>query len=267
MDTLASTREFWNKSPCDGLESFKQRQSKRYRVEPWIPNFLKRIATSHNYILEIGCGQGTDAILMCSIMSCNGRYEGVDYSHQSIQNAVNAVEEVKSLRLKPSFRVENAENLNIADNTVEAVYSMGVLHHTTNEEKAISEIFRILRPGGKAYVVLYRRWSIKVGTAKMLRFLQSVFDAVLRTDRIFYRFFQERYLEKIFGTMILECFGVPFMKCYSKVEMLSLFSAFEIMDLYQIGYNIPWIHPKGDGRTPFGYYWVIEVKKPGQVNQ
>ncbi|MBF8273174.1 MAG: Methyltransferase type 11 [Magnetococcales bacterium] len=261
--SLQSTREFWDTSPCDGQADFEQRKQFRYRKEPWLTDFLKRIAASHDQILEIGCGQGTDAILLCSLLSENGRYEGLDYSPQSIQSATVGAWEVRSfLRVQPIFRVGNAENLDIADNTQQAVYSMGVLHHTANEKKAFAEILRVLQPGGKAYLVLYRRWSLKVGVAKVLRFLQAVFDTVFMTKRIFYRFFKGAHLEKYFGTMILECFGVPYLKCYTKKEIQTLFAAFEILDLYQVGYNVPWIHLKGDGRTMFGYFWVMELKKP-----
>jgi ubiquinone/menaquinone biosynthesis C-methylase UbiE len=53
----------------------------------------------------------------------------------------------------------DAENLPFADGTFDIVYSNGVLHHTVDTEKAISEAYRVLRPGGRAVILLYCKSS------------------------------------------------------------------------------------------------------------
>jgi SAM-dependent methyltransferase len=37
------------------------------------------------------------------------------------------------------------------------VYSFGVLHHTLDTQKAINEVHRVLKPGGKAIIMLYHK--------------------------------------------------------------------------------------------------------------
>ena len=53
----------------------------------------------------------------------------------------------------------DAENLPFDDCSFDIVYSNGVLHHTEDTQGAISEVFRLLRPGGKAVIMLYCKSS------------------------------------------------------------------------------------------------------------
>ena len=40
------------------------------------------------------------------------------------------------------------------------VYSNGVLHHTPNTHRVVNEIRRVLKPGGKAIVMMYAEHSL-----------------------------------------------------------------------------------------------------------
>ena len=53
----------------------------------------------------------------------------------------------------------DAEDLPFEDNTFDIVYSNGVLHHTTSTETALDEVFRVLKPGGRAVILLYCKSS------------------------------------------------------------------------------------------------------------
>ena len=53
----------------------------------------------------------------------------------------------------------DAENLPFRDDTFDIVYSNGVLHHSEDTDKAVAEVFRVLKPGGKAVLMLYSRHS------------------------------------------------------------------------------------------------------------
>ena len=237
----------------------------KYGKEPWLIPLLKNLAKNNEYILEVGCGQGTDALTMCRMMEKGGRYVGVDYSDNSVKEAVSTAGGETNLNVNPEFKVGNAEQLDIESDSVDYVYSMGVLHHTADEQAAISEIFRVLKPNGKACVILYRKGAPKVLIAKILRGIQSVFDMILRTDRVIYKWMLGHHMEDKYGTMLVECFGVPYMKWYSRGGMHALFSAFQINELKPMGYNIPFVKPRGNGRSSFGYLWVIEVEKRGSL--
>jgi len=53
----------------------------------------------------------------------------------------------------------DAENLPFSDCHFDIVYSNGVLHHTPDTQKAINEVYRILKPSGTAIIMLYARNS------------------------------------------------------------------------------------------------------------
>lgn len=260
---MASTRAFWDANPCGMHDTFGRQTTQRYAMEPWLPKQLQRIATMHRTILEVGCGQGVDSILLCSAMAPGGHYVGIDYSAMSVEIAVvNAASQSGKLSVAPTYKVGNAEALDAADASFEAVYSMGVIHHTANPRQAIAEVHRVLRSGGKAYICLYRRPSLKVGVAKGLRAIQRTVDILLGTERCIYAFLRRQGSHsKYFGTMFLECFGVPFMEWYSRGEILDLFKAFSHVELMNYGPNIGRVFAGGEEETPFGYFWFVEATK------
>jgi len=53
----------------------------------------------------------------------------------------------------------DAECLPFADESFDIVYSNGVLHHTPDTEQAIAEVYRLLKPGGRAVIMLYCKSS------------------------------------------------------------------------------------------------------------
>ena len=264
-NSLTSTQEFWDASPCDGQSSFNLRRKLRYDKEPWIVGQINEIAQKHDHITEVGCGQGTDALTFCEALSADSVYQGIDLSEKSIASAKNAAKEAKhTLRTFPQFAVGNAESLNFADDTLPCIYSFGVLHHTMNIENAISEIRRVLQPQGKAYIFLYRTMSPKVFIAQILRVVQKIFDFYSRRDRTIYQMLKGSHLEKYCGTLLLECFGVPNLNSYTASQVFEITKSLQIVSLKAIGNNIPF---KSINRNikiyehPFSVFWRIELEK------
>ena len=54
----------------------------------------------------------------------------------------------------------NAGDLPFASQSMDIVYSLGVLHHTDNTVRCISEAYRVLKPGGTFKMALYHFWSL-----------------------------------------------------------------------------------------------------------
>ena len=261
---MESTRAFWNVNPCGMHGSYEDQKAQRYAMEPWLPGVLKYIAsTQPNSILEIGCGQGIDSITLCTILSPGARYIGIDYSEKSIESAaVNATSCSGKLAVRPSYRVGNAESLVFSDDEFEVVCSLGVIHHTHDEFKALFEVHRVLKPGGTAYIALYRKPSLKVAVAQGLRAFQKAIDLLLGTDRCIYALVSRMGTSsKNFGTMFHECFGVPYLKWYNRMEIEKLFSAFSSVSLKVYGPNFGRIARGGDREIAQGYYWFITAVK------
>jgi SAM-dependent methyltransferase len=60
----------------------------------------------------------------------------------------------------------NAERLPFADRAVDAVFTIASLEHVPNPDRALAEIDRVLRPGGRALV--YPAWYVRPWAAKAL---------------------------------------------------------------------------------------------------
>lgn len=53
----------------------------------------------------------------------------------------------------------DAESLPFRDGSFDIVYSNGVLHHSQDTDKTLAEVHRVLKPGGRAVLMLYARHS------------------------------------------------------------------------------------------------------------
>jgi ubiquinone/menaquinone biosynthesis C-methylase UbiE len=62
--------------------------------------------------------------------------------------------------LSGCFIHHDAESLPFPDRSFDVIYSNGVLHHTPNTVNVVREIHRVLRPGGRAIVMLYAEHSL-----------------------------------------------------------------------------------------------------------
>ncbi|MFL2734006.1 MAG: class I SAM-dependent methyltransferase [Gammaproteobacteria bacterium] len=99
-------------------------------------------------LLDLGCGEGRH---------CFGAYMhsdldvfGFDMSKEDVQKALNNFEEFNenSPSKSCSFGVTDARKLPFSDNSFDYVICSEVLEHIIEFEEVISEINRILKPGG-----------------------------------------------------------------------------------------------------------------------
>jgi ubiquinone/menaquinone biosynthesis C-methylase UbiE len=155
-------RAFWQANPCGtkftgvemGTRAFYERvEEHRYTKEWHIPLAADFESARGLRVLEIGCGLGTDG---AQFAKAGAVYTGVDLTDAAVELAQKRFE---LFDLPGSFRTADAENLDFADESFDLVYSHGVLHHTPDTVRAVKEIHRVLRPGGRAVVMLYHRDS------------------------------------------------------------------------------------------------------------
>lgn len=104
-------------------------------------------------VLEIGCGMGT--------MAMNWASRGADF--HAVDLASTSVEQTRRrfelYGLRGTILQGDARNLPFEDNTFDYVYSWGVLHHSPDIARSLSEVHRVLKPGGKVGIMLYYRKS------------------------------------------------------------------------------------------------------------
>jgi len=162
QELKARVREFWQQHPCGtkfsdaemgSREFFDRIEKHRYEKEWHIPDAADFAGARGLKVLEIGCGIGTDG---AQFAKAGADYTGIDLTEAAIDLARRRF---VLAELKGDFCVSDAERLDFPDDSFDLVYSHGVLHHTPDIEAAVAEIHRVLKPGGRAVVMLYHRGS------------------------------------------------------------------------------------------------------------
>jgi ubiquinone/menaquinone biosynthesis C-methylase UbiE len=108
------------------------------------------------HLLEIGCGLGFDAI---EFMRRGVRVTATDLTPTNVALAKRHFE---LAGVQPeAVEVGDAYHLSFAEGTFDAVYSCGVLGQMEDPARALGEIHRVLKPGGRAIMShVYRRPSL-----------------------------------------------------------------------------------------------------------
>jgi ubiquinone/menaquinone biosynthesis C-methylase UbiE len=185
----------WTNDPCGmvgakgleiGTKEFYQKidQNRYQEYAPWMKQAMKFEQFQNQHVLEIGFGMGTD---LFSFASSGATVSGVDLSPQHLEIAT---QRFNLYGLKANLQLADTESLPFGDATFDVVYSFGVIHHTPNTEKAVEEIYRVLKPGGQAILAVYHKNSIFhlcaiSGYLLHMRFLQESYQDTL--SRIEYR--------------------------------------------------------------------------------
>lgn len=164
-DFKQRTRELWSANPCGAhvardlefgtRDYFDAIEDYRYRLyAPWMKEAIGFDRYSGKRLLEIGFGTGTDLL---QFARGGALVTGVDLTPRSAEIARRRFE---VYGFNGDFITGDGEDLSFPDESFDVVYSFGVLHHTPDTPRAVGEIQRILKPGGKAIVMLYHRASL-----------------------------------------------------------------------------------------------------------
>ncbi|HLG98180.1 MAG TPA: class I SAM-dependent methyltransferase [Bryobacteraceae bacterium] len=101
--------------------------------------------------LDVGCGGGRYSIAMSALGAAS--VTGVDVSEEGVRDAARRAEQLE--RTNVTFRRASALDLPFADSEFDFVCCSGVLHHTTSISRGMAEVYRVLKPGGSLYLLLY----------------------------------------------------------------------------------------------------------------
>jgi SAM-dependent methyltransferase len=99
-------------------------------------------------VLDVGCGLGEVCADLVELVGPSGRVVGVDVSEAMITRARERCGE-----LPIEFGIGDAEALVFEDATFDAVRAERVVQHLDDPATAIAEMARVVRPGGKVFVL------------------------------------------------------------------------------------------------------------------
>ena len=99
-------------------------------------------------VLDVGCGTGVVTRAVARRVAPTGRVVGIDPSPTMLAVA-REIAEREGVAEQIEFRVGDARALSVDDAAFDIVLAITALSHTTDAERAIPELLRAVRPGGR----------------------------------------------------------------------------------------------------------------------
>jgi ubiquinone/menaquinone biosynthesis C-methylase UbiE len=165
LDPKQRSIEQWTADPCGPLATEAAALlAQRRQYAPFMADALDYQGTRGLDILDVGCGQGID---LCEYSLAGAKVTGIDLTPRHVELARRHLQE---LELEGTVVEGDGEDLPFGKETFDRVSSNGVLHHTPDMPQALREIYRVLRPGGRATIIVYNRDSGFYWIEQVLRF-------------------------------------------------------------------------------------------------
>ncbi|HIJ83198.1 MAG: hypothetical protein HW380_2852 [Magnetococcales bacterium] len=187
-----ANRDWWENNPMqydwkDGIKYEKfsveyfQEIDKRffYATKPIMPwkekpfdNLIPFADLKDKQCLEIGVGCGTHAQLIAGHAM---GFTGIDLTQHAVQ-CTGARMKLSGFDHARIFRMD-AERMDFPDHSFDFVWSWGVIHHSADTQQVLSEIKRVLKPGGTAIIMVYHRnfWNYYIVTGLILGIIKGGF--------------------------------------------------------------------------------------------
>ena len=188
--------------------SYEEKRKFRYDLQDYMDESFRFAEWGGREVLEIGCGSGVDTLEFArngaSVTATDMTDNAVNLTRELAQEAGLSIKVVQT----------SATELPFPDSSFDCVYSYGVLHHIPDIDSALTEVHRVLRPGGTVMVMLYHRNSLLY--AYSIAFRHGIQDGLLLKKKYTEQELVSRYSERIEGC--------PYTKVYTKQEAAELFS-------------------------------------------
>ncbi len=105
---------------------------------------------SGDTILDVGCGAGVDAIVAAMMTGPEGGVVGLDVTSEMLAQARQNLG--KTPLENVIFQEGSAEALPFPDASFDVVISNGVFNLVIDKPRALHEVFRVLKPGGRLMI-------------------------------------------------------------------------------------------------------------------
>jgi ubiquinone/menaquinone biosynthesis C-methylase UbiE len=125
------------------------------RTETWTVHVLERALKdlqglmppeprSYGVVADVGCGFGRSLPKLHQRFAPQ-RLIGMDIDPEMLQQSAR---EVDMHKVKAEFICCSSSNIKLEDNSVDLLFCHQTFHHLIDQERAIQEFFRVLKPGG-----------------------------------------------------------------------------------------------------------------------
>lgn len=159
----AAVRAYWQDGVTDwpitdaepgSAAFFRETEAYRFEKLDYLDRLVDYGGQAGREVLDIGCGLGNDT---ARFAAGGARVTGIDIA----PNAIRLSEEnFRQRGLDGRFEVMDGEAMTFPDERFDFVYCHTVLHFTARPERMVREIHRVLRPGGRAVLMMVnaRSW-------------------------------------------------------------------------------------------------------------
>jgi len=149
----------WEKKDSYDSEQ-SNRRAKEWLIERYcggdIAKLEQWLGQSPKIILDAGCGAGFSGALFFGPYLSQHQYLGVD-----ISSAYQVAEQrFRDLQLEGEFFQGDISALTLPEESVDIIFSEGVLHHTDSTERTFNHLCTKLKPGGYFMFYVYRKKSV-----------------------------------------------------------------------------------------------------------
>lgn len=224
-----AARRQWNTTPCgtgehvaelepETLAWFDRIREDRYRVsDPWMLRSFDYASGRSKRVLEIGFGLGSDLL---SWAEGGAEVHGIDITEEHKRLAtLNFALHKRGAKLQ----LADGARIPYPDKYFDVVYSNGVLHHTRDIEACLSEAWRILKPGGRLLMSVYRRHSA------------FHYATLLAADGVVRGKLWKLGYDGLLATIERGADGIaikPYVRLYTARELRGLLSRFSCVDIH-----------------------------------
>lgn len=101
-------------------------------------------------VLDLGCGAGIDSLIAARQVGDKGAVIGIDMTPDMLGKAKHACEELSLKHVE--FRRGYLEDIPVDDAWADVVISNGTVNLCPDKRRVFSEIYRVLRPGGRIQI-------------------------------------------------------------------------------------------------------------------
>jgi len=155
LEGMAKGKEYFEAIDNKFGEAQKLLNNPRWPNGYILENFIPYNQVKGKKVLEIGCGAG--------LVSAHLAQAGADlYAIDLTQKAIELTRARFSLYgLSGNISQMDAEQIDFPDNFFDYIVSWGVIHHSGDMNRIIENIHRCLVPGGKCYLMVYNKNSLR----------------------------------------------------------------------------------------------------------
>ncbi len=148
LDRQSTTRDTYN---LIAVSRYNFRHRSRFQTE------LEALAQRwrKGKLINVGCAHGPD------FPPFKESFElyGVDFSHEMLKLAQKYAEK---FQLKVNLREADVRQLPYENDSFDFAIAVAVYHHIVDNEgrtQALKELYRVLKPGGEAFITVWNRWQ------------------------------------------------------------------------------------------------------------